>query len=682
MSSTIQNTNSVSSFALVIGLIIVLSLLVGIGAIIYRKKYHLNFKNFFAKFKNNYNNKINGKNIKNNKINGKNNNNNIKNNNNNIKNNNNNIKNGNNNIKSGNGNGNGKINKKNIKNKDDGTNYKNKNYQGHNSSISSISKNPRSKTAKNDNNVLPNNNLFLTKNNALANNNNNNNSNISQQSKLLNHQNIEKEKEEKIRNKKHLQQPINNNNESVMNEITRLPTAYAPRARVLYDDNKRSKSETFSSSPLSYPSLSTSTKFLKPTQTKSFVSIKSLNSSSATSPSNKANNNHLSIDESHYESSQNSSQTIVLNLCDYYTDDNNTIDNRHSKGNYIDSYYHNSNYSGNAEQAEDHHNHDNDTNNNENDNKIKIDVNESPPVNIKSTSSKLKKNSYDNYSPPLKPLSPPPQSTTLLLPKNFSISDSFKTLASSPPSLSTPTSTIIRPKNFSISDSFKTLTSTSPSSPSRLNSWLTSSPNKNDNVNNDKFLTLNQNTDGNIASSDSTPTNNRYTNNDIYDNYIYKSIYYSRTDSVSIDPHLYDKSNTNSIYYILIDNASKKISRVELIKESEHEYEHKYGEDYKGGDHNEEAIVFDSRNYDNDSEIKILVEDNDFNKSRISDSPIELPKLPKILVNKNLSINFERFSLFRNAPGCIDKDGYYYDDNNRNLNGNSNSNNRVTNVYF
>ncbi|CAJ0832616.1 20650_t:CDS:2 [Entrophospora sp. SA101] len=501
---------------------------------------------------------------------------------------------------------------------------------GYNSSISSISKNPRSKTAKNDNNVLPNNNLFPTKNNIRANNNNNDNSNISQQSKLLNHQNIEKEKEEKIRNKKHLQQPININNESVMNEITRLPTAYAPRARVLYDDNKRSKSETFSSSPLSYPSLSTSTKFLKPTQTKSFVTIKSLNSSSETSPSNKANNNHLSIDESHYESSQNSSQTIVLNLCDYYTDDNNTIDNRHSKGNYIDSYYHNSNYSGNAEQAEDHHNHDNDTNNNENDNKIKIDVDESPPVNIKPTSSKLKKNSYDNYSPPLKPLSPPPQSTTLLLPKNFSISDSFKTL-----------------------------TSSSPSSHSRLNSWLTSSPNKNDNVNNDKFLTLNQNTDGNIASSD-------------------KSVYYSKTDSVSIDPHLYDKSNTN----ILIDNASKKISRVELIKESEHEYEHKYGEDYKGGDHNEEEIVFDSRNYDNDSEIKILVEDNDFNQSRISDSPIELPKLPKILVNKNLSINFERFSLFRNAPGCIDKDGYYYDDNNRNLNGNGDSNNRVTNVYL
>ncbi|CAJ0645285.1 11274_t:CDS:2 [Entrophospora sp. SA101] len=63
-------------------------------------------------------------------------------------------------------------------------------------------------------------------------------------------------------------------------------------------------------------------------------------------------------------------------------------------------------------------------------------------------------------------------------------------------------------------------------------------------------------------------------------------------------------------------------------------------------------------------------------------SPIELPKLPKILVNKNLSINFERFSLFRNAPGCIDKDGYYYDDNNRNLNGNGDSNNRVTNVYL
>ncbi|CAJ0754644.1 17430_t:CDS:1, partial [Entrophospora sp. SA101] len=85
---------------------------------------------------------------------------------------------------------------------------------------------------------------------------------------------------------------------------------------------------------------------------------------------------------------------------------------------------------------------------------------------------------------------------------------------------------------------------------------------------------------------------------------------------------------------------------------------------------------------DDDGEIKILVEDNDFNQSRISDSPIELPKLPKILVNKNLSINFERFSLFRNAPGCIEKDGYYYDDNNRNLNGNGDSNNRVTNVYL
>ncbi|CAJ0832951.1 19099_t:CDS:2 [Entrophospora sp. SA101] len=412
------------------------------------------------------------------------------------------------------------------------------------------------------------------------------------QSKFINYQNFDETNQ---------QRSIDNEN-----EITKLPTVYVPNTHSyirnyynsLHDDKiiTFDPSETLSSSSFSQPS---PTNLMKPTQTKTFSSIKSLNyTPSTTSPGNEANNNYYKKKETPLinkiysgPSNQNFSQTVVISLNDYHTNGNDINDNC------FDGYYNNINYSEKGKQVEDYYNCNNDTNNNcnnENDNKIK-NGNEILLVNIKPKPSKLKSDPYNNHS------------------KSY--------LSNNEPSssLQTPIPTIIRPKNPSISDSFKTFPSSLPSPysnyeksacskkfASKLISW-TSNMNNNNNKNY-KVLTLKQNTDGNSVGE-----------------YSASSMY---NDSAA------ETSNA--------DNRDK-----------------------------------------NNGEEERNESDNDNNNPSV-----KLPKIPKIIVNKNLSINFERFSLFRNAPGYIDK-GYYDIDNyiidsdsNYRSKGIRNGNNRIAHVYL